>query len=146
MQTKIIGKIIDLFVSDKTLGRSTKDNITLNIGGVIDDKFYGKDIQRSVLITSLISYDLTKQNNIEISYGDLGENILIDYNPYNLQDGTKLQIGEVILEISQHCTLCKSLAKVDKNLPKLLKEHRGVFAKVIKNGQINKNDKLYLVA
>jgi MOSC domain-containing protein YiiM len=72
----------------------------------------------------------------------LGENILIDYNPYDLPVGTKLEIGEVVLEISQHCTLCKSLTKVDNALPKLLKNDRGIFAKVVKSGNISLKDKI----
>ena len=146
MQNKKVGKILELFVSVKgDLNRSNKTNIDLDTNGVKNDKFYGKNIKRSVLITSIASYDLSIQNDIDMNYGQLGENILIDYNPYHLKEGSKLIIGDVILEISHHCTLCKSLAKVDKNLPELLKEHRGVFAKVISSGIIHKDDTIHLL-
>ncbi|MCK5111388.1 MAG: MOSC domain-containing protein [Arcobacteraceae bacterium] len=146
MQSKKVGKILELFISIKgDLNRSNKIDIDLDENGVKNDKFYGKNVQRSVLITSMASYDLSTQNNIDMNYGQLGENILIDYNPYHLEENSRLIIGDVILEISQHCTLCKSLAKVDKNLPELLKEHRGVFAKVINGGNIRKGDAIYLL-
>ena len=145
MQSKKVGKILELFISIKgDLNRSNKNDIDLDENGVKNDKFYGKNIQRSVLITSMASYDLSTQNDIDMNYGQLGENILIDYNPYHLTEGSRLIIGDVILEISQQCTLCKSLAKVDENLPELLKEHRGVFAKVISSGIIHKDDIIYL--
>lgn len=145
MQSKKVGRILELFISVKgDLSRSNKDNIDLDKNGVKHDKFYGQNIQRSVLITSTASYDLSIQNNIDMNYGQLGENILIDYNPYHLKEDSRLIIGDVILEISQHCTLCKSLAKVDENLPELLKEHRGIFAKVINGGIIHKGDTIYL--
>ena len=135
------GKILELFVSKKPT-----DNIELDNGGVVGDKFYAKEIARSVLISTIESYELAKQNGIDTPLGSLGENILMDYNPYHLPIGSKIQIGNSsVLEITQNCTLCKSLTKVDSKLPKILKDDRGVFAKVIKNGIIKKGDRVYIL-
>ncbi len=134
------GEVLELFVSKKSV-----DRMLLDGKGVVNDKFYAKDIDRSVLISSIDSYRVAKDKDIELKYGELGENILIDYNPYRLKSGTKIQIGKTILEISQNCTLCKSLTKIDRKLPKLLKDDRGIFAKVIKAGEIKKRDKIYLI-
>ena len=135
-----VGEVLELFISKKSV-----DRMLLDEKGVVNDKFYAKDINRSVLISSIDSYILAQDRDIELEYGKLGENILIDYNPYGLKSGTKIQIGEAILEISQHCTLCKSLTKIDRKLPKLLKDDRGIFAKVIKAGEIKERDKIYLI-
>ena len=135
-----IGEVLELFISKESV-----DIMLLDENGVVNDKFYAKDIHRSVLISSIDSYILAKDRDIELEYGKLGENILIDYNPYRLKSGTKIKIGEAILEISQNCTLCKSLTKIDSKLPKLLKDDRGIFAKVIKAGEIKKRDKIYLI-
>ncbi len=103
----------------------------LDADGVIGDKFHGVDIDRSILISTIDSYKMAEDMGINLEYGLLGENILMDYNPYGLPTGANIAIGdEVILEISQHCTLCKSLTKIDNRLPKLLKDDRGIFAKV----------------
>ena len=138
------GKILELFYST-TDGRVNTTKLALDGKGVIEDKYYNKDIQRSVLITSLDSYKLAASYGIDAPYSALGENILIDYNPYHLRPGARLVIGDLVLEISQNCTLCKSLAKVDARLPKLLKDDRGVFAKVISSGTIQKGDNIYLL-
>ncbi len=135
-----IGEVLELFISKKSV-----DRMLLDKKGVINDKFYAKDIDRSVLISSIDSYKLAQDRDIELDYGQLGENILIDYNPYRLKSGARIQIGEAILEISQNCTLCKSLTKIDNKLPKLLKDDRGIFAKVIKAGEIKERDKIYLI-
>jgi MOSC domain-containing protein YiiM len=140
----LVGKILGLFVSKRGI-RVSKREITVDKSGVWEDKFYGKEPDRSVLITSLQSYRLAKERGIFVEYGSLGENILMDYNPYNLLVGTQIRIGEVILEISQNCTLCKSLTKIDNRLPKLLKDDRGVFAKVIKSGFVYRDDKIYIM-
>jgi MOSC domain-containing protein YiiM len=113
--------------------------------GIVDDKFYAKDINRSVLISSIESYNMAKSIGIDLEIGKLGENILINYNPYDLEAGTQIEIGEVILEINQRCTLCKSLTKIDNKLPKLLKDDRGIFSRVIKSGTIKIEDKIYII-
>ncbi|PHS34709.1 MAG: MOSC domain-containing protein [Sulfurovum sp.] len=140
-----IGTIITLFISKEgMLSRKETKILTLDEKGIIEDKYYNKSIQRSVLITSRESYILAKKTNIDMSYGSLGENLLIDYNPYHLSMGQKLQVGNVILEISQNCTLCDHLSNIDKKLPTLLKNDRGIFAKVLQGGIIKEGDKIYL--
>ena len=135
-----VGNVLALFVS-----KQPTQKMLLEREGVVNDKFYGQDCNRSVLISSIESYTIAQKREISIEHGKLGENILMDYNPYALPAGTQIQIGEVILEISQHCTLCKSLTKIDNRLPKLLKNDRGVFAKVIQAGEIHDRDTIYLV-
>ncbi len=142
----MVGKVVKLFLSHKGVSqRVPKEILTLDEQGVIDDKFYNKNIQRSTLITSLESYALAKNHGIEMSHGQLGENLLIDYNPYALPDGSQLQVGDVVLEITQLCTICNHLSVIDKSLPQLLKEDRGIFAKVIQHGTVKINDKVYLL-
>ncbi len=139
-----VGNISFLFYSPDT-GRTTAKEFLLDTKGIVNDKHYDKEIDRSVLITSLESYELAKKHGIDAAYGDLGENLLIDYNPYHLPAGTRLKIGNVLLEISQPCTLCKSLTKVDAKLPKILKNDRGIFAKVIESGNITAGDNIYIL-
>jgi len=127
------GKVIELFItqnSDKKT-RLSVDSITIDTNGIIGDKFYAKDPMRSILLSSQYSYKLSQDNNIDINEGALGENILININPYSLIEGNKIKIGNTILEITQNCTLCKGLSSLDSRLPKLLKNDRGIFAKVI---------------
>lgn len=139
-------KIINLFVSEQNIeGRVNKERLTLDEKGIQEDKYYDKDIHRSILITSIDSYTLAKKHNIQMPHGSLGENLLVDFNPYDLPAGQQLQISEVILEISQNCTMCDHLSKIDQQLPKLLKDDRGIFARVIKGGVIKKDDTVSLI-
>jgi MOSC domain-containing protein YiiM len=55
-------------------------------------------------------------------------------------------MGEVLLQISQNCTICDHLSSIDEKLPDLLKDDRGIFAKVIKGGVIKKGDEIYLLS
>ncbi|MDX9814399.1 MAG: MOSC domain-containing protein [Sulfurimonas sp.] len=143
---KSCGKVLKLFVSKSgEKNRVNLKSIDLDEGGVIGDKFYAKDNLRSVLLSSKDSYSLAKDEGIDMEFGLLGENILMDFNPYNLKSGTKLLIGSATLSISQNCTICNHLSAVDKRLPKLLKNDRGIFAKVVKSGTINEGDNIQIL-
>lgn len=141
-----VGKVLNLYTStQKSSQRIPQKKLSLDANGVISDKFYGKDIQRSVLLTSEKSYDLALSHDIIMDRGALGENILIDYNPYHLNPGQRLQIGKALVEITQNCTLCNHLSAIDKKLPKLLKNDRGIFIKVIQEGEIQEGDAVFLL-
>jgi len=140
MQNYDNGSVLELFISYPQSKRGNEEEIELDLLGIVNDKFYDKVAERSILITSEDSYKLAKENGIDAKYGSLGENILVSINPYSLNSGDKISIGEVELEITQNCTICNSLAKVDKNLPAVLKSDRGIFAKALNSGKIRKGD------
>lgn len=146
MPSKRVGEVLKLFISKSGVSqRIERDKIALDELGVSEDKFYNKNTQRSILIASIDSYNLIKNYNLEMPFGYLGENILLDYNPYALEVGTKLKIGSATLEITQHCTICNHLAVIDVKIPTLLKNDRGIFAKVISEGEIKNGDEVYIV-
>jgi len=49
------------------------------------------------------------------------------------------------LQISQNCTLCNSLSKIDPKLPKILKDDRGIFAFVLESGEIKQSDEIKIL-
>lgn len=146
MSNIYVGKILKLFVSHKGNSKRVRQSALLvDTLGVKGDKFYNKESDRSILIASTDSYDLIKNYQIDMPHGYLGENLLIDYNPYALAIGTRLKVGDAVLEISQNCTICNHLSILDKRIPKLLKSDRGIFAKTIKSGEINLDDSIYIL-
>lgn len=140
MKTKLQGKVLRLFITqdDKNKTRIEQPYIDTDENGILHDKFYSKNSQRAILITSLQSYEMASEKNIHLTVGALGENILIDINPYHLKAGDKITIGDTTLEITQNCTLCKGLSTINSQLPKLLKNDRGIFAKVIEGSSFIK--------
>ena len=141
-----VGKILALCISDKkSQKRIFVDAIKVDKKGILGDKFYDKDIKRSILITSKESYLLVEKEGIQMPDGALGENIMIDYNPYHLPSGAKVKIGSAVLQISQNCTICGHLSSIDKRLPTLLKDDRGIFAQVIQEGEICKDDHIFII-
>ena len=141
-----VGKVLSIHISSQGIAMPVKKEIIeVDQKGIRKDKHYDSNIKRSVLITSLESYQLAKENDIFMPSCSLGENLLIDYNPYNLPIGSQFQIGEALFQITQRCTLCDHLSKIDKKLPDLLRNDRGIFAQVIKRGTVKAGDTIYLL-
>ncbi len=137
--------VLKLFIAnEQTKSMEEVNRFELQIGGVVGDKYFGRE-NREVLLTSTYGYELAKTHNITIDYGTLGENILTDMNIKSLQLGDKLKIGEAVLEVSMLCPVCTHLSIIKKELPKLIKDDRGIFLKVIQSGTISQNDTLELL-
>ncbi len=145
MSKKVLAKIVELYVTTSSdEPRVVKDALQLENDGVVGDKFYGKDMNRLILITSLDAYEMVKEKDIDIAYGSLGENILVEGSIKSLGLGDRFNIGDVTLEITQNCTLCNGLSKVNSKLPKLLKDDRGIFARAVTSGTIKKGDMVHI--
>ena len=146
MKKSTLSQVLKLYITvSSTPSRIPQEQITLDHEGVINDKFHAKALERSVLIAADASYNIALNNDIDIQDGVLGENILINYNLYHLLPGDQFTIGEVKFEITQNCTLCKGLSSVNAKLPKLLKNDRGIFAKVLHSGTVKIGDTIDLV-
>ncbi|MDD2356842.1 MAG: MOSC domain-containing protein [Thiovulaceae bacterium] len=141
MSRNILATVKELYISIKEEPhRLTKNELYIDQEGVKEDKFYGKDPLRAVLISSIDAYNMAKQIDIDLQEGILGENILIEGSISSLHLGDRFKIGEVTFELAQNCTLCQGLSKIDSKLPKLLKDDRGIFVKALESGVIKKGD------
>ncbi|MGC8967610.1 MAG: MOSC domain-containing protein, partial [Thermus sp.] len=95
--------------------------------GAQGDRHAGKDPDRAVLVAGLPAYQKAQKAGIELPFGALGENLLLDLDPHALPPGARLRVGEALLQLSHVCTVCKSLSQFDLRLPKLLYGGRGVY-------------------
>jgi len=136
-------KVIDIFSAtkdDKTKVRPKREKLELiKDYGIKNDKFALKNLEQSVLIVPIDAYDITQKEGIELEFGSLGENILVNFNIMDLDIGTKLKIGKATVQITQKCTMCNHLAIFDKKVPKLVRNHRGVYCKILESGEIVKD-------
>ena len=140
---KKIGKVLETFSANKEssgLPRPKVESLNLILDyGIENDKFALKNLEQTVMIVGLKSYEIAKENGINLVLGSLGENILFDFDPHDYSVGDIFFIGESSIQITQVCTVCNHLSVFDKQLPKLLKEHRGLYCRITSSGKITKN-------
>ena len=138
--------ILKLFISNyNEPKRMSQKQLLVNHNGAIGDKYYGTNSMRSILMTSKQSYNILKNENIITNYGNLGENVLVDYNISILKIGNKLLIGDTKFIVRQKCTLCYGLTKIHKDAPTILKNRRGIFVQALHDGVIKKNDSIKIL-
>lgn len=137
-----LGKVLETFSAPKGFKGNIRPKIDelimIKNHGIQDDKFALKDLERTVMIVGSIAYEIAKENNINIEFGSLGENILMDFDPHSLNVGDIIQIEDVKLELTEECSVCSHLGVHDKRLPKLVAKHRGVYCKILDDGIIKK--------
>ena len=145
---KNIGIVIETFSADKNssgLPRPIVDNLNIIEGhGIKNDKFAGKDKNKALMIVGIDAYIIAKENGINIEFGSLGENILLDFNPHEYKVGTVFCINDVKLEITQNCTICNHLSIFGKELPSLVRNHRGLYCRILSSGIITKENIIYI--
>lgn len=144
----ILGEVLKLYIAPAgTSGvRVAKEQLTLKEShGIIDDKFAGKKSDRSIMLVGEKAYDMARDNGIYLPKSALGENLLLNFDPNTLPCETTLTIGTATLEITKACTLCNHLTQYGAHLPKLLLNHRGVYAKVLKSGIVSVGDSVTLL-
>lgn len=131
-------KIVQLFSAKEGISglpRPIVEKLNLIVGyGIENDKFAGKNLNRSVMIIGINSYELAKRNGIDLEFGSFGENILLESDPHDLEIGDRLEIGDAIIEITGKCSLCNHLQCFGSELPKVVKDKRGLYCKIIKSG------------
>lgn len=138
-----LGNIIELFSAPAGFKEPVRPIVEklelIKDHGIKDDKFAGKNLDKTVMIVGAKAYNMAKENGIQMQFGTLGENILFDFDPHELNIGDILALGDAQIQITENCSICTHLGVIRKDLPKLIKEHRGVYCKILKSGIIDKN-------
>jgi MOSC domain-containing protein YiiM len=145
---RLLGNVLGTFSasndSQNSMPRPKVDSLVLIEGyGIQNDKFAQKDLDKTVMILGINSYLKAKENDISLAFGSLGENIIFDFEPHSLEVGTILHIGTCEIEITEKCTICNHLTIFDKKLPKIVKDCRGLYCKILKDGTIKRDLEVY---
>ena len=108
--------------------------------GIIGDAHAG-NWHRQISLLAQESVENMLNLGLDLSAGDFAENIVTSGIILNtLPIGTKLSIGETILEITQIGKECHNDCEIKRLVGKCVMPTEGIFAIVIKEGRIQKGD------
>lgn len=109
--------------------------------GIEGDKHAGGIEHKTVMIVGDRPYRMAREElKVAMEEGSLGENILLDFDPHEFAPGTIFRIGEAKIQIVESCTLCKHLAVFHEKLPRLIRDHRGLYCRILADGEIRNGD------
>lgn len=139
------GSVLSLHASsERGLPRPAVGEVRLIAGhGVEGDRKAGKRENRAVLLMGRATYEHLQTLDLWLPYGSLGENLVLDLDPHTLEPGSKLKVGQALLEISLYCTACKTLRdRYGQVFPQMLGRRRGMLARVLQGGRVRTGDGL----
>ncbi len=135
--------------ANKGIKKETSSIFLIENLGVEGDFHAKRDSDRQVSILTYEIFNNKKiellKNNIEITYGIFGENIIIDgINFYDIKKGTKIIFDNgVELEVKIIGKDCTSPCIIQQKTGSCIMPEFGIFCKVIKGGIIKNGDCCY---
>ena len=141
-------KIISINISEKKgVSKSpVKEGFFKENWGLQDDAHAGPgDRQVSLLdVEAINTFNKGFPVRTEkIKVGDFAENLTVDgMNLVSFKPGTRLKIGNVLLEISIIGKKCLKPCAIYKKIGSCIMPTKGVFARVIKGGRIRRGDEI----
>lgn len=95
---------------------------------------------------SLLSYEKIEEfraRGAKVEFGAFGENLIVDgFDFKNIPVGTRFQIGEAVLEMTQNGKECHTHCQIYHTMGDCIMPREGVFAKVISPGHIKVGDEM----
>jgi len=136
-------RVLSLNVSKRT-GEQKKPvpggSVTLGENhGIVGDAHAG-DWHRQVSLLAAEDIDTMRGRGIEIGFGDFAENITTQgVDLAALPAGTRLHLGEAVLEVTQIGKECHSHCAIYRAVGDCVMPRRGIFARVLKGGEVSRD-------
>lgn len=141
----IVGKIISINISKKKGEKKIpqemaelKENF-----GIVGDAHAQENSNRQVSLLLVESIKKMQNLGLKVKAGDFAENLTIaDLDFKEIKVGTKIIIGkDVELEVSQIGKVCHEKCAIYYQAGDCIMPKEGIFAKVLKGGEIKKGNK-----
>lgn len=139
-----MGKIRAICISER---RGTKKQEVLQAElkekwGIVGDAHAG-DWHRQVSLLSQEKIGAFRSKGADVAYGDFGENLVVEgFDLAALPTGTRLKIGDAVLEVTQIGKECHSHCEIYQRMGDCIMPREGIFARVLHGGRIEKGNEV----
>ena len=135
------GTVRALFVTPEKKAKPVSlSSVKTNDRG-FDGDFHAKAANRRQIL--MISGSVL--DDLELGPGAVFENVVVDgLDVMSFAEGQQLRMGETLLEVTIPCEPCGMMDGVRYGLRNVLKDRRGMFAKVITKGIVHVGDSVIL--
>lgn len=149
-ESEMIGEIISINISQqKGTKKMPVEEVMVREDYGIEGDAHANKWHRQVSLLSVESINkMREEKGLELSPGDFGENLTVKgVILTELPIGTLLQIGKtVVLETTQIGKECHDRCNIYYQSGDCIMPKEGIFARVIKGGNIKKGDKIGVVS
>lgn len=137
-----MAKVIAVCVSEtRGTAKTVRDSVRLIEGHGIEHDAHAGSWHRQVSLLSLEQIEEFRKRGAKVEYGAFGENIITEgVDLRRLPVGTQLQIGDVLLEVTQIGKECHDHCAIYYSMGDCIMPREGIFAEVKKGGEIKADD------
>ena len=143
-----MARVIAVCISEKkgTMKKEVPEIKVKKEHGIIGDAHAG-NWHRQISLLGNESVDKMKAVFSDIPIGAFAENILTEgITLYKLPVGTKLRIGETLLEVTQIGKECHADCAIRKQVGDCVMPREGIFTIVLEEGTIKSGDEICIVS
>ncbi len=132
------GKVMAVCTSpEKGTGKTPRGSVRLLPDYGIEGDAHAGKWHRQVSLLSYEEIEKFREKGADIAFGAFGENIVLSgVDLKTLPVGTRLRIGDCLLEISQIGKACHSHCAIFKTMGDCIMPREGIFAVVLEGGEI----------
>ena len=142
-----MGKVLAVCISEKK-GTQKKPVEKIELKpewGIVGDAHAG-NWHRQVSLLSFEKIDEFRKKGADVEYGAFGENIVCEgFDLSKLTVGTRFQIGDALLELTQIGKACHSHCEIYKTMGDCIMPREGVFTIVLKAGTVKPGDEIKMI-
>ena len=133
-------RILSINVSERTGTKKTPvEFATLRPAHGIEGDAHARDWHRQISLLADEDIDRMRGKGVRLDFGDFAENITTrGVDLCSLPVGTILFLGEAELEVTQIGKECHHDCEIFKTIGDCVMPRKGVFAKVVKGGRIDR--------
>ncbi|MGF7117782.1 MOSC domain-containing protein [Methanobacterium oryzae] len=115
--------------------------------GIIGDAHSSSDTHRQISLLAIESINKMKDMGLNVNPGDFAENLTTEgIDLVALPVGSRMLVGEdIILEVTQIGKECHTRCAIYKQAGDCIMPKEGIFARVIKGGEIKIEDKIKVI-
>ncbi|MFH1288597.1 MAG: MOSC domain-containing protein [bacterium] len=138
----ITGEVVSVNISsEKGVSKKRVAKILLKEDFGVENDAHAKTPNREVSLLALESILKTRKKKLAVNPGDFAENITTKgIDLLQLPLGTRLQIGETILEVTQIGKICHSRCQVFYRVGECVMPKEGIFGRVVRGGEVAVGD------
>lgn len=142
-----MAKVIAVCISEKKgTQKHAVDKATLVPDHGIENDAHAGKWHRQVSLLNFEKIEDFRARGGNVEFGDFGENIIIDEIDFrNLPIGTRFQIGDALLELTQIGKECHTHCAIYHAVGDCIMPREGVFTEVIRGGEIKVGDTVTVI-
>ena len=119
------------------------ESARLNVNHGIDGDAHAGDWHRQVSLLAEESIEKMRAKGLDVGYGDFAENITTrGLILYEIPVNTKIRIGECLVEVTQIGKECHDRCAIYEATGDCVMPREGIFARVLRGGEIKKGDEV----